>query len=60
MRFEEFYGRIKAVQEAMVFTGIALNSRLDKRGSYTDAVEDVLGRTMVRRYRPGGAWRTEK
>lgn len=60
MRFEEFYDRIKAVQEAMVFTGIALNIRLDRWGSYTDAVEDVMGRTMGRRYSPGGAWRTEK
>lgn len=60
MRFEEFYNRIKAVQEAMVSTGIALNSSLDNWGSYTDAVKDVLGRTMGRHYRPGGAWRTEK
>ena len=60
MRFEEFYNRIKAVQEAMVSIGIALNDRLNNWGNYTDAVKDVLERTIGFRIRPGGAWRTEK
>ena len=55
MRFEDFYERIKVIQEAMVSIGIALNSNLDNWSSYTDAVKDVLNRTMGRRYRPGGA-----
>lgn len=59
MKFEDFYNRIKAVQEAMVSIGIALDDRLDNWGNYTDAVKDVLERTMGRRYRPGGAWRTD-
>lgn len=59
MKFEEFYNRIKAVQEAMVSIGIALDDRLDNWGNYTDAVKDVLERTMGHRYRPGGAWRTD-
>lgn len=60
MRFEDFYERIKAVQEAMVSIGIALPDHLDNWGSYTDAVRDVLERTIGVRRRPGGAWRTEK
>ena len=43
----------------MVSIGIALDDRLDNWGNYTDAVKDVLERTMGRRYRPGGAWRTD-
>lgn len=58
MRFEEFKERIKAVQEAMVSIGIALDDRLYSWGSYTDAVKDVLERTMGCHYRPGWAWRT--
>lgn len=58
MRFEEFKERIKAVQEAMVSIGIALNDRLNSWGSYTDAVKDVLERTMGCHYRPGWAWHT--
>lgn len=60
MRFEDFYERIKAIQEAMVSTGIALPDHFDNWGSYTDAVRDVLERTIGVRRRPGGAWRTEK
>ena len=60
MKFEEFYNRIKAVQETMVSIGIARNDRLDDWCNYTDAVKAVLERTMGRHYRPGEAWRTEK
>lgn len=60
MKFEDFYNRIKAIQEAMVSTGIACPDDFDTWGDYTDAVKDVLERTMGSRYRPGGAWRTEK
>lgn len=60
MRFEDFYERIKAVQEAMVSIGIASHASLDTWGGYTDAVKDVLERTIGVRCRPGGAWRTNK
>lgn len=60
MEFEEFYKRIKVVQEAMVSIGIARNSNLENWGNYTDAVKDVLERTMGVRDRPGWSWRTEK
>ena len=60
MKFEDFYNRIKAVQVAMVSTGIALPDSFDEWCNYTDDVRDVLGRTIGVRCRPGGAWRTEK
>ena len=60
MKFEEFKERIKVIQEAMVSMGIARPDSFDDWGSYTDAVKNVLERTIGRRERPGGAWRTEK
>lgn len=60
MEFEEFSNRIKAVQNAMVSIGIARECGFSNWGDYTDAVKDVLERTMGVRDRPGWSWRTEK
>lgn len=60
MKIEEFYNRIKVIQDAMVSIGIACNDRLIYWGNYTDAVKEVLGQNMGYYSRPGGAWRTAK